>query len=161
MPSSAATVTIPYPGAEVAHDFNVVVVGWNGNVQVAPNGVIDTNGNVYSLAIGPTSVPGHNSQSIYYSPNVKTGANSVTVNFTGTAAYPDIRILEYSGISTTNPIDTTAALANPITNNGTLPFTGVVTTTCPDLCRGKYGRGLNERDRRTRLYPAPLDRRRR
>lgn len=46
------------------------------------------------------------SQSIFCAKNIApatAGANAVTVNFTTAAAYPDIRILEYSGIDPLNP----------------------------------------------------------
>jgi hypothetical protein len=97
MPASAQTVTVPYPGSQVAGDFNVVIVGWDGGVSVA-NGLTDSTGNVYSLAVGPT-VSGR-SQSIYYAPNIKAGTNSVTVNFTGNAA---TRIFGFSNIAESPP----------------------------------------------------------
>jgi Domain of unknown function (DUF1929) len=133
--TSLATLTVPFPGAQTAGDLDVVIVGWNGAVSVASGGVKDTAGNAYSLAVGPTSVSGHNSQSIYYAPAIKGGANSVTVNFTGGAAYPDVRILEYSGISATNPVDVTAVSSSTVTANSDLPsFTNTVKTTyAPDL----------------------------
>jgi hypothetical protein len=135
MPTSGQTVTVPYPGGQASGNFNVVVVGWNGSVQVAPGGVTDSNNNAYSLAVGPTSVPGHNSQSIYYAASVKPGANSVTINFTGTAAYPDIRILEYQGVAASNPVDVVAVASSDNTATSTLPsFTNTVSTSyAPDL----------------------------
>ena len=51
-----------------------------------------------SLAVGPTSGTGL-SQSIYYAPNIAGGSNTVTVTFNQAAAYPDMRILEYRGVT--------------------------------------------------------------
>jgi hypothetical protein len=49
----------------------------------------------------------------------------VTVTFTAAASYPDIRILEYSGIDPANPVDTVVgAVGNSATSSS-----GVVTTT--------------------------------
>jgi hypothetical protein len=48
------------------------------------------------------------SQSIYYAKNINEaapGANVVTVTFNAPANYPDIRILEYSGIDLLDPVD--------------------------------------------------------
>jgi hypothetical protein len=48
------------------------------------------------------------SQSIYYAKNVMAaaaGTNSVTVTFVTAATNPDVRILEYSGVSTTSALD--------------------------------------------------------
>ena len=41
-------------------------------------------------------------QSIYYAKNVAAGANTVIVTFNKAAAYPDVRILEYSGLDKTS-----------------------------------------------------------
>src|SRR5262249_24494140 len=90
------TVNVTFPGAQTLGDLNVVIVGWNdtsANVQT----VTDSQGNAYSLAVGPTS--GTNiRQSIYFAPNIKSGNNTVTVKFSQAANYPDIRVLEYRGV---------------------------------------------------------------
>src|SRR5262249_4521181 len=39
-------------------------------------------------------------QSIYYAPNIKSGSNTVTVKFNQAAVYPDIRVMEYRGVTT-------------------------------------------------------------
>ena len=44
-------------------------------------------------------------QSIYYAANIRAGSNTVTVTFSQAAAYPDMRILEYRGVTT---LDVTA-----------------------------------------------------
>ena len=72
--------------------------------------VTDSPGNTYSLAVGPTSATGLQ-QSIYYAKNIAGGSNTVTVTFNQAAAYPDVRILEYSGLDTSSPLDVTAAAA--------------------------------------------------
>jgi hypothetical protein len=103
------SVTVPYSSAQTAGDLNVVVVGWNDSVKQVSS-LSDSMGNVYQLAVGPT-VTGGLSQSIYYAKNIaaaNAAANAVTVTFSGLASYPDIRILEYSGIDTVNPVDTFA-----------------------------------------------------
>jgi hypothetical protein len=74
-----------------------VVVGWNDTSQ-SVSSVSDALGNSYALVVGATEGSGI-SQSIYYSANIEAGLNSVTVNFSGPATYPDVRVLEYSGLS--------------------------------------------------------------
>ena len=96
--SSVATVPVAYPGAQTQGDLNVVVVGWNDTTSTVQS-VSDSAGNTYSLAVGPTSGTGLR-QSIYYSANIVGGSNTVTVTFNQAAAYPDIRVLEYRGITT-------------------------------------------------------------
>jgi hypothetical protein len=77
-------------------------------------------GNAYVLAVGPTLVSGTLSQSIYYAKNIVVAAangNTVTVMFNGSAAYPDVRIAEYSGLSTSSPLDKVAAATGNSTNS--------------------------------------------
>jgi hypothetical protein len=103
--TSQTTVKISFPGPQIAGDLNVIVVGWNDS-SAHVSSVADANLNPYSLAVGPTVRTGSLSQSIYYAKNVAAGGNSVTVTFSAAAQYPDIRILEYSGIDPVNAFDT-------------------------------------------------------
>jgi len=60
-------------------------------------------------------------------------ANAATVTFSKAAAYPDIRILEYSGIDPINPVDVFVGA----TGSGTTSNSGAVNTTSPtDLLVG-------------------------
>jgi galactose oxidase-like protein/Big-like domain-containing protein/Kelch motif protein len=132
-------VTVTYTAAQAAGNLNVVVVGW-GDSTSQISSVSDANGNTYRLAVGPTVATGSSafSQAIYYATNMKAGTNVITVKFTAAAAYPDIRILEYSGINVANPVDVTAAYSSGNDFSSTLPsFTGtVVSTYAPDLLVG-------------------------
>jgi hypothetical protein len=97
------TVTVTYPRAQTASNMNIVVVGWD-NTTSGVNSVTDSAKNTYNLAVGPITGSG-GLQSIYYARNIAPGSNTVTVAFTNAAAYPDIRVLEYSGLDTANPLD--------------------------------------------------------
>jgi hypothetical protein len=121
--SPQTTVTTAYTAAQTAGNLNVVIVGWN-NATATVTSVTDTKGNVYSLATGPTVFSGH-AQSIYYAPNIAAataGANAVTVNFSVAANFPDVRVLEYSGIDPVSPLHAvTAATGNSnVSNSGAL-----------------------------------------
>ncbi len=119
--SSPQTVTVTYPSAQTTGDLNIVVVGWNDTTATVQS-VRDSVGNTYSLAIGPTSGTGLR-QSIYYAANIGGGSsNTVTVTFSQPAAYPDIRILEYRGVTT---LDVTAAA----TGSSSTANSGSATTT--------------------------------
>jgi hypothetical protein len=113
-------VTVTYPGAQTAGDLNVVVVGWNDTTSTVQT-VKDSAGNSYSLAIGPTSGTGLR-QSIYYAANIVGGSNTVTVTFNQAAVFPDIRILEYRGVSA---LDVTAGASG----NSATASSGAATTT--------------------------------
>lgn len=118
-PSAGATVNVSYKSAQTAGDLNVVVIGWNDTTS-AVQSVTDSAGNTYRLAIGPTVGNGLQ-QSIYYAVNIAGGINKVTVKFSKSATYPDVRILEYSGYSTL------AAIAGA-SGNGTSASSGAATT---------------------------------
>jgi hypothetical protein len=105
--SSETAVAIPYKATQGAGDLNVVIVGWNDSTARVSS-VRDSKGNVYQLATGPF-VTGALTQSIYYAKKIPAAAaatNTVTVSFSSAARYPDIRILEYSGIDQVIPVDT-------------------------------------------------------
>ncbi|HXJ94148.1 MAG TPA: choice-of-anchor D domain-containing protein [Terriglobia bacterium] len=109
--SPQTTVMLTFNAAQTAGDLNVVAVGWNDSTATVI-AVTDTGGNTYTLAVGPTVQGGVASQSIYYAKDIaaaSAGANTVTVTFSVAAAYPDIRILEYSGADPNNPVDVAAA----------------------------------------------------
>jgi hypothetical protein len=95
--TSTQTVTAAFSGTQTAGNLNIVVVGWNDTTNSVQS-VQDSAGNAYALAIGPTTGTGLR-QAIYYAPSIRGGSNSVTVTFSGPAAFPDVRILEYSGVS--------------------------------------------------------------
>src|SRR5690348_9874099 len=96
--SPTSTVSVTFPSAQTAGDLNIVVVGWNDTTSTVQS-VKDSAGNAYSIAVGPTVGSGLE-QSIYYAANIVGGTNTVTVTFSQAAAYPDIRILEYKGVTT-------------------------------------------------------------
>jgi len=109
--SPASTVSVPFSAAQTAGDLDVVVVGWNDSTATVKT-VVDSKGNTYYLAVGPTIQTGTASQAIYYAKNIAAataGANTVTVTFSTAANYADIRILEYSGADPSNPVDIAAA----------------------------------------------------
>jgi hypothetical protein len=121
--SSNSSVAVAYGKKQTAGDLNIVVVGWGDNTSTISS-VTDSLGNTYSRAVGPTSTSGLQ-QSIYYAKNIVGGNNTVKVTFNQAAAYPDVRILEYSGLSTSSPLDVTAAAVG----SGSSASSGSATTT--------------------------------
>jgi hypothetical protein len=95
------SVQVSYPGAQAGGNLNIVVVGW-GNAAGDVAAVTDSLGNSYQRAVGPTRnanpIQGL-SQSIYYAASIRSGSNTVTVNFTQAVNNADVRVLEYQGVS--------------------------------------------------------------
>src|ERR1700722_389245 len=130
-------VTVSFSGAQNAGDLNVVVVGW-GDVSSQLSSVSDSKGNLYSLAVGPTALTGSAplTQSIYYAKNISAalaGANVVTLTFNASVAFPDVRILEYSGLDPSSPLDVTAAATG---NSASSTSGAVLTQNASDLLVG-------------------------
>jgi hypothetical protein len=101
------TPTVTYPSAQNAGDLNVIAVGWN-DATATVNGVTDSAGNTYLLAVATTRFSPDCSQTIYYAPGIHAaaaGANTVTVSFDIAANVVDLRALEYSGLDPTSPFD--------------------------------------------------------
>jgi hypothetical protein len=121
--TASASVSVIYPAAQIAGDLNIVAVGWNDTTSTVSS-VTDSRGNTYALAIGPTTGTGLR-QSIYYAKNIVAGSNTVTVAFSKAAAFVDVRVLEYSGLDTLNPLDKTAGAVG----SGTAASSGAANTT--------------------------------
>ena len=133
--SPQSSVTVTFTGAQVSGDLNVIAVGWNDSTATVSS-VRDTEGNVYTLAVGPTIQSGIASQSIYYAKDIvaaAAGTNTVTVTFSTAATFPDIRILEYGGADPNNPVDVTAASSGSSTSSSSGSAT---TTNATDLIFG-------------------------
>lgn len=129
------SVAVQFSSAQTAGDLNVVVVGWSDTTATVSS-VKDASGNTYVRAVGPTSISGAVSQSIYYAKNIvgaNAGANTVTVTFSTAAQYPDVRVMEYGGADSSNPVDVTSAGSgsNTKSNSG-----NATTTNATDLLFG-------------------------
>ncbi|HEY0341842.1 MAG TPA: DUF4038 domain-containing protein, partial [Steroidobacteraceae bacterium] len=115
---------------QTAGNLNIVVVGW-GDSSSSIQSVVDSRGNSYRLAVGPTVQPGFGTQSIYFAPGIAaaaSGTNTVTVKFSTAVLYPDIRIVEYSGIDAGTPVDSGSEAAGNSAQSGA----GTVVTQNPN-----------------------------
>ena len=136
--NSSASVNATYAFAQGAGHLSVVFVAWSDSTSTVQS-IADTKGNTYVAAVGPTSSTGNATQRIYYAKNISSataGGNTVTVTFNQSVAFPEIRIVEYSGADTTNPFDIgVGASGTGITQNS-----GSVTTTNANdlLVAGNY-----------------------
>jgi chitodextrinase len=125
--TSQTSVSVTFTGAQTAGNLNVVAIGWEDSTTHQIQSVTDTKGNVYTVAASKM-VAGNDSLAIYYAKNIVSapaGANTVTVTFNGSTAFPDIRIVEYSGLDTANPLDVSVGAGG----SGSLLNSGSVTTT--------------------------------
>jgi len=119
----SASVPIAFGVAQTAGNMNLVVVGWNDTTSTVSS-VSDSRGNTYTQA-GTTVTGTGLRQAIYYARNIVGGSNTVTVGFNQAAAFADVRILEYSGLDPSSPLDVTAGAAGTSSS----PNSGAATTT--------------------------------
>jgi hypothetical protein len=87
--------------------------------------VRDTAGNSYIDAISQGQTTDGHQIHIFYAKNIVGGSNTVTATFSSTNNHPWIAVYEYSGLSTTNPLDQTAHAQG----NSNSSFSGLITTT--------------------------------
>jgi chitodextrinase len=125
-PRTPVAVSVAYSAQQKAGNLNVVIVGWNDTVN-AVSSITDTLKNTYHLVVGPTKLSNLLSQSIYYANNIAGGSNTVTVTFSGSTTWPDIRILEYSGLHATAPFDVAVGASGTSKTSSS----GSLTTTSP------------------------------
>ncbi|HEY6271777.1 MAG TPA: hypothetical protein VIX19_07275, partial [Terriglobales bacterium] len=134
--TGSATISQTFPSAVTAGNTILVAVSWGDNA--APSiSASDTLGNSYSLATTEWDSANNQGLSIFYSPNILAGADTVTVNFGQSDEYRRIIVSEYSGIAAANPLDATAVnlAGGSRAANGATSTTGT-TTSAGDLVFG-------------------------
>jgi hypothetical protein len=95
---------------------NFLIVSGTAARPAATISISDTAGNVYLPAIGPvTDTVQDVTAYIWYVPNCKGGANTVTLT-PSTADALEIHISEWSGLASTSPLDQTASASGSGTN---------------------------------------------
>ena len=107
------TFGVTFTGAQAAGNLIIVAVGWRDDnaAGVDVSSISDTAGNTYVRAVGPTTAI-YGRQSIYYARNIvaaAASANTVTVTMSDVVRWPNVRIMEYSGLDTASPLDAAAA----------------------------------------------------
>jgi chitodextrinase len=122
--SPERVVVATYGGAQTAGDANIIAIGWNDTTSSITS-VSDSAGNTYQAAIATFRGNGL-SQAVYYAPGIEAAAvgNQVTVAFDQPAAFVDLRIAEYSGLSETAAFDA----GTSATGHGTSASSGALVT---------------------------------
>ena len=121
--SSAQKLAVALPANVTAGNLIVVSVSGWPNLPTA-TAVTDSLGNAYSIA-GTVLVSQGAYSAIYYSKNVKGGADTVTVTTPKSGGQISMAVAEFSGIDPVSPLDATAGA----TGSGTSPSSGNMTPT--------------------------------
>ena len=129
--AAASTIAQAFTTANTAGNLIVVAVSWGDNVAPSIRAT-DTLGNTYAIAINDFDPGNRQGLAILYAPNIRAGANTVTVTLGATGGYRRIMVSEYSGIATTAPFD--AAARNRA--GGTTATNGVTSTAATTTANG-------------------------
>jgi hypothetical protein len=104
--SAQGSLSVSFPAANHAGDLIIAVVRMSTTWQTVTIG--DSAGNAYALAASqPQAADGHQ-LFLFYAKNIAGVANTVTATFSSTNNHPWVAIFEYSGLSTTAPLDQVA-----------------------------------------------------
>jgi hypothetical protein len=123
--SNTSSVAAAFTSNQTAGNTNVVIIGWT-DATTNITSVADSAGNTYQVAAAVTRGTGV-SQAIYYAKNIAAGANTITVTFNTNAVFPDLRVMEYSGVDTVGPLNAAASASG----SSTSASSGSLTTTVP------------------------------
>jgi hypothetical protein len=135
--SYATSVSAAFPGGTGSGDLIVLAISWDTSGNAQPS-VSDSQGNTYALATTSNNPATYQGLAIYYAPNIKGGADTVTVALNPSAGSRRLDIQEYSGIASTNPIDVTSQNMDVNGNTATdgVTSSGATTTVSGDLIFG-------------------------
>jgi len=130
-PSSAASLSLSFLTNTVAGDL--IMVAFDYDTNTVPSSVTDSQGNTFTQVGSQLTSPGATRSVVYYAKNIKGGADTVTVNLSGTSAWLELYLSEYTGVNQTNPIDVQAGAAG---SAGAVSSGNATTTAAGDIIYG-------------------------
>ena len=83
-----------------------ILVGFGYDTSVTPSSVTDSQGNVFHPVGNQLTSPGGVRSRVYWAKKIKGGPDTVTVKLSANSSRIELYLTEYSGVSTTEPIDT-------------------------------------------------------
>jgi subtilisin family serine protease len=104
--SAVTSVQQSFPSGNLAGNMIIAFVRMSTASQTV--GVSDTAGNAYAEAVMQAQTSDGHQVHIFYAKNIRGGANTVKATISSTNNHPWLAIFEYSGLSTTAPLDRTA-----------------------------------------------------
>src|SRR3984885_10156297 len=103
---SANSLSLSFPANTLAGD--VILVAFDYDTNSVPSSVTDSQGNLFAPLGNQLTSPGGSRSRVYYAMSIKGGADTVTVKLSGTSAWLELYLTEYTGVNQTNPIDAQA-----------------------------------------------------
>jgi len=103
---SGSSFSLSFLANTVAGD--VILVAFDYDTNSVPSSVTDSQGNLFAPVGNQLTSPGGTRSRVYYAMAIKGGADTVTVNLSGTSAWLELYLTEYTGVNQTSPIDAQA-----------------------------------------------------
>jgi PKD repeat protein len=130
--SAASSNALAFSSATTAGNLMIVHVDWSNTSNFTS--IKDSQGNVFTQVGTEQNATGFGIKSrLYYSKNIKGGADTVTSTVSGTPASHELYIHEYSGLDPVNPLD---GFSVNLSSGATFTSNNVVTTATNDLLFG-------------------------
>jgi len=121
--SGVPSISQTFPSANTSGNLIIALVRMSSTSQTV--GVTDSAGNLYTDAVVQVQASDTHQVHIFYAKNILGGANTVKASFSSTNNHPWLAIFEYSGLSTTSPLDQTSSAQG----SGTAVSTGTTAQT--------------------------------
>lgn len=141
---TSTTIAQTFGSAVTVGNRIVVAVSWSAGGATNYPTIADTRGNVYTRHIDDYDTANLQGLAVYSAPVTTGGTNTVTCTFGTTTDYRRLSIHEYSGISSSNPIDTTDK--NKVTSGGSTATDGVTSTASNTTTDGCLIYGARQHD---------------
>jgi hypothetical protein len=129
--SSAASLSLSFLTNTVAGDL--IMVGFDYDTNTVPSLVKDSQGNTFAQVASQLTSPGGTRSVVYYAKSIKGGADTVTVNLSGTSGWLELYLSEYTGVNQTNPIDIQSGASG---SAGAVSSGNATTTAAGDIIYG-------------------------
>jgi chitodextrinase len=134
--ASGTSVSVGFSNPTSAGNTIVAYVIWSNTNSVA---LTDSRGDAFVGVGSPVIWAGRYSAQVFYATGISGGAATVTATFRdAVGVFGVMYIHEYSGISTVNPVDVTAAAAG---SSASMSSGGITTTSPNDLI---FGAGVSD-----------------
>jgi hypothetical protein len=122
--SAVPSVSVAFPSPNTAGDFIIAFVRMSTATQTVS--VTDSLGNAYVDAVHQVQTSDGHQIHLFYAKNVRAGSNTIKAVFSAANNHPWLAIYEFSGLSTTSPLNLTTSAQGYGTsaNSGTITGTG-------------------------------------
>jgi hypothetical protein len=105
--TGAKTVSLAFTNANTAGNLIVAFVRMSSTTQTVA--LSDSLGNTYATAVSKAQAADGHQTVVLYARNIRAGSNTVRATTSGTNNHPFLAIYEFSGLSTSGPLDQTAS----------------------------------------------------